>query len=268
LAEQGRLVELDDDVAEIVERVTAAERGVAERASGQVPGDVLPDLEARNTEAYLADDAYFEIWPGYSDHARARELAQAGREREALDLLTQIYSSAQSVQGIGLMIEARSAQALIYQAQGKLGCALDALADALCLSEPEGYIRTYVDRGVPMAQLLCEASARGIRPDYTARLLAAFECGSKDKGPQVEQRALASARRPLSPGARTGVEPLSPRELEVLRLVAQGLSNREIGERLYLALSTVKGHNRNIYGKLQVQSRTQAVARARELGLL
>ena len=64
------------------------------------------------------------------------------------------------------------------------------------------------------------------------------------------------------------IEPLSPRELEVLHLIAQGLSNREIGERLFLALDTVKGHNRNIYDKLQVRSRTEAVARAHELGLL
>ena len=64
------------------------------------------------------------------------------------------------------------------------------------------------------------------------------------------------------------IEPLSPRELDILRLIAQGLSNREIGERLYLALDTVKGHNRRIFDKLQVKSRTEAIARARELGLL
>ena len=73
---------------------------------------------------------------------------------------------------------------------------------------------------------------------------------------------------PLLPVHSSLVEPLSQRELEILQLIAQGLSNREIGERLFLALDTVKGHNRRIYGKLQVQSRTEAVARARELGLL
>jgi LuxR family transcriptional regulator, maltose regulon positive regulatory protein len=78
-------------------------------------------------------------------------------------------------------------------------------------------------------------------------------------------------RSPLGRGPRglsSLVEPLSLRELEVLQLIAQGLSNREISERLFLALSTVKGHNRIIFGKLQVQRRTEAVARARELGLL
>ena len=77
----------------------------------------------------------------------------------------------------------------------------------------------------------------------------------------------ARTRRQVS-AAEGLVEPLSQRELEVLQLIAQGLSNREISERLFLALSTVKGHNRNIFGKLQVQRRTEAIARARELGLL
>ena len=122
-----------------------------------------------------------------------------------------------------------------------------------------------------MAHLLSEAAARGVMPDYIGKLLAVFEA--------EEQTGLAGL--PASPGksedksylpgvspAQPLVEPLSRRELEILKLIAQGLSNREIGERLFLALDTVKGHNRRIYDKLQVQSRTEAVARARELGLL
>jgi LuxR family maltose regulon positive regulatory protein len=83
-----------------------------------------------------------------------------------------------------------------------------------------------------------------------------------------EQKHKDRAPLPIAPPGQPLIEPLSQRELEVLRLVAQGLSNREIGERLFLALASVKGHNRNIFGKLQVQRRTEAVARARELGLL
>jgi LuxR family transcriptional regulator, maltose regulon positive regulatory protein len=90
-------------------------------------------------------------------------------------------------------------------------------------------------------------------PDYTARLLASLE---------------AESHPPPSPTAQPLVEPLSDRELEILGLIAGGLSNREISERLFLALITVKGHNRNIFRKLQVRRRTEAVARARELGLL
>ena len=100
-----------------------------------------------------------------------------------------------------------------------------------------------------MGVLLSSAAVATATPQYTARLLSAFE----DK-----------SRRP---GTSPLIEPLSQRELEVLRLIGQGLSNQEIGARLFLALDTVKGHNRKIFGKLQVQRRTEAVARARELGL-
>jgi LuxR family maltose regulon positive regulatory protein len=210
-------------------------------------------MEAQFTEVYLEDDAYFEIWPGYSDNARARKLVEQGKVEEALDLLARICESARAVEGIGLIIEARATEAMICQAQDDIDRALDALEEALSLGEKEGYTRTFVDRDAPMAQLLVEAAARGIMPDYTARLLAAFDAGAKGDTPPPPQ--------PL-------VEPLSQRELEVLELIAQGLSNREISERLVLALSTVKGHNQNIYGKLQVKRRTEAIARARELELL
>ena len=97
-------------------------------------------------------------------------------------------------------------------------------------------------------------------PDYTGKLLAAFE---------AEQRKSEDKPDLLAPRTPEPlIEPLSQRELEILQLIAQGLSNREIGERLFLALDTVKGHNRKIFDKLQVQSRTEAIARARELGLL
>jgi LuxR family maltose regulon positive regulatory protein len=108
-----------------------------------------------------------------------------------------------------------------------------------------------------MAYLLSEAAAHGIMPDYVGKLLAVFEAEEQ----KSEDKSYLSKAQPL-------IEPLSQRELEVLRLIAQGLSNREISERLFLALITVKGHNQKIFSKLQVHRRTEAVARARELGLL
>ena len=105
-----------------------------------------------------------------------------------------------------------------------------------------------------MSQLLVAAAASGRMPAYIPKLMAAFE-------PERHESENTSSR------ASVLIEPLSQRELEVLRLITQGLSNHEIGERLVLALDTVKGHNRKIFGKLQVQRRTEAVARARELGL-
>ena len=134
------------------------------------------------------------------------------------------------------------------------------LERALTLAEPEGYVRIFVDEGRPMAQLLSEAAAHGIMPYYTAKLLAVFEA--------EEHKSADESHVPPALPAHSLTEPLSQRELEVLQLIAQGLSNREISERLFLALDTVKGHNRNIFRKLQVRRRTEAVARARELGLL
>jgi LuxR family maltose regulon positive regulatory protein len=121
-------------------------------------------------------------------------------------------------------------------------------------------VRIFVDEGLPMAGLLSEAAANGIMPGYTARLLAAFEA--------EEHESEDESYLPPALPAQSVVGPLSQRELEVLQLVAQGLSNREISQRLFLTLSTIKGHNRIIFSKLMVQRRTEAVVRARELGLL
>lgn len=147
--------------------------------------------------------------------------------------------------------------AVALHAHGETDTAVQVLGAALTLAEPGGFIRLFVDEGAPMAQLLSAAAAHGMMPDYIGTLLAAFEAEhSKREDPSYLPQA-----QPVS-------EPLSQREIEVLHLMAQGLSNREISERLFLALSTVKGHNLKIFGKLQVQRRTEAVARARELGLL
>ncbi|MBA3531650.1 MAG: LuxR family transcriptional regulator, partial [Ardenticatenales bacterium] len=131
-------------------------------------------------------------------------------------------------------------QALAHDALGEKEQALQRLGEVLALAKPGGFIRLFADEGPPMAHLLSGAAAQGMMPDYVATLLATFEA--------------TLSTQPL-------IEPLSQRELEVLRLIAQGLSNGEISERLFLALDTVKGHNRRIYDKLHVQRRTEAVAR-------
>jgi len=149
-------------------------------------------------------------------------------------------------------------QAIALHMNGEKDKAVQLLGDALALAEPGGFIRLFVDEGLPMAQLLSEAAAIGMMPDYTGKLLAVLEA-------EEQKREDTSS---LPPPAQPLIEPLSRRELEVLHLMAQGLSNQEMCERLFLALDTVKGHNRKIFDKLQVQRRTEAVARARELGLL
>jgi LuxR family maltose regulon positive regulatory protein len=148
-------------------------------------------------------------------------------------------------------------QTVALHAHDEKDRAVQLLGDALTLAEPGGFIRIFVDEGEPMAQLLLEAASHGVMPDYIGKLLAAFDAEERKSQPKSD----------LSP-AQPLIEPLSQRELEVLHLIAQGLSNHEICEHLFLALDTVKGHNRRIYDKLQVQRRTEAIARARELGLL
>jgi len=172
-------------------------------------------------------------------------------------LLERLLKAAEEGGRKGSVIEILVLQAIAYHTQGDLPAALLPLQHALALAEPEGYVRMFLDEGSSMMQLLREASAREIMPDYTDKLLAAFEA-EKQK----------SEDKPDLPLAQPLIDPLSQRELKILQLIAQGLSNREIGERLFLALDTVKGHNRKIFDKLQVQSRTEAIAHARELGLL
>jgi LuxR family maltose regulon positive regulatory protein len=179
---------------------------------------------------------------------------------DAMGLLERLLKVTEEGGRMSSVIEILVLQALARRAQGNIPLALAPLERVLTLAEPEGYVRIFVDEGLPMAQLLSEAFTREIMPDYARKLLTAFEA--------EEHKSKAKPYPPSAPPAQALIEPLSQRELEVLQLIAQGLSNREISERLFLALSTVKGHNRRIYGKLQVQRRTEAVARARELGLV
>ena len=150
-------------------------------------------------------------------------------------------------------LKVRVLQALAHHMRGDRDPAGRALSDALALAAPDGFVRTFLDEGPGMARLLADASARGVMADYAGKLSAAFKVG-------------ASQPTALQPAEL--IDPLTERELEVLRLIAEGRSNREIGERLFLAVITIKGHNQNIFGKLQVKNRTEAVARARALGLL
>ncbi|HSR34808.1 MAG TPA: LuxR C-terminal-related transcriptional regulator [Anaerolineae bacterium] len=196
--------------------------------------------------------------------AMGREQAREPYLDEALDLLARLLELAESAGWMGKAIEILVLQALAHQERGDTSQALSALKRALSIGEPEGYVRTFVDEGPPMARLLLESAERGIAADYARRLLAAFATETKDKEPAL---TVQSPERSEGEAERL-IEPLSKRELEVLQLVARGFTNKEIASRLFLAPSTVKVHTRNIYGKLGVHNRTQAVTLARDLGLL
>ncbi len=189
--------------------------------------------------------------------SRARVYLAQGDPSAALEALEPWRRQAEAREWADERLKVIVLQALVLQAQGEQDQAVQVLCDALALAEPGGFIRTFVDEGLPMARLLSEAATHGRMPDYIGKLLALFEA--------KEQKSEAASH---PPPAQSLIEPLSRRELEVLHLIAQGLSNQEISERLFLALDTVKGHNQKIFGKLQVQRRTEAVARARALGLL
>jgi len=191
--------------------------------------------------------------------AYLRWLLAAGRESEGLELSRRLQESAEAGERAGRVIQILIQQALLYQAQNDTGQALDALNQALILAEPEGYIRTFIDAGQPIAELLQRmmpifAGVEGGRmKQYVNKLLKAFD--DKDSHPS------ALILQPL-------IEPLSDRELEVLQLMAGGMSNPEIAERLVITPGTVKVHVHNIYGKLGVSGRVKAVTQAKELGLL
>jgi LuxR family maltose regulon positive regulatory protein len=191
---------------------------------------------------------------------------------EALRCLAWLLPAAEAGGRMGSVIEILILRALAFQAQGDSTGALTTLEQALTPAEPEGYVRIFVDEGEPMAELLGRMKAvslsggRGGRmEEYVPKLLAAFPAEEKSD----DSPLLPRTRAKLPVGAASLlVEPLSERELELLRLVAAGHSNQEIAQELFLALGTVKKHLNNIFGKLDVQSRTQAIVRARELNLL
>ncbi|MFW6097037.1 MAG: LuxR C-terminal-related transcriptional regulator [Chloroflexota bacterium] len=189
---------------------------------------------------------------------RVRVALAQGHPPEALAILERVRREAEQKDWDDERLEALVLEAVARQANGEGDAAVGRLGEALALAQPAGFVRLFVDEGAPVAQLLPEVAARGAFGDYVGELLAAFE----------DEEGMGEEQSGGSPGQEALVEPLTARELEVLALVAQGLSNREIGERLFIALNTVKGHNRRIFGKLQVGRRTEAVARARELGLL
>jgi LuxR family maltose regulon positive regulatory protein len=144
--------------------------------------------------------------------------------------------------------------------------ALAFLTDALTLAQPEGYIRTFVDKGEPLATLLQKAASQGIAPEYVGKLLAAIDADEQRSKGAGEMESTPAPLHPRT-SAPPLIEPLSERELQVLRLVAAGLSNRDIAEALYISVNTIKTHLQRIYGKLGVSSRTAAATKAQELNL-
>jgi len=211
-----------------------------------------------------ADDA-----PDYSREREhlvlARVLLAQGEAERALALLGRLHAAAAAQDRAGSLIEVGALRALALVASGDADRAVDALAAVLTLACPQGYIRVFADEGPPMAALLARLIAvqrtgravAGVPLDCLARLQRAFDTGSS-----------AAGHRPGTVAVQGIVEPLTSRELEVLGLLAAGRSNQAIARELVVSLDTVKKHVGHILGKLGAASRTEAVARARQLALI
>jgi LuxR family maltose regulon positive regulatory protein len=185
-----------------------------------------------------------------------------GALQEADELLERIRQFVEGTHNVWRQIEVLALQALLRDAQSKRENALSLLERAVLLAEPGGFIRLFVDLGPPMARLLDHLRWQGVAVDYIIQILIAFETTD-------ERRTTDAAPSSLALGPSSSLpECLTPRELEFLALLARHLSNPEIAERLVISPGTVKTHTLRIYRKLDVRGRQQAVAKARELGIL
>jgi LuxR family maltose regulon positive regulatory protein len=208
-------------------------------------------LSVDDEVSYLREFEHVTVARGLLARCRS-EHAETSLD-SAVGLLRRLLQAAEAGGRTGSVIEILVLLALAQQVRGDVTAALAPLGEALTVAEPEGYVRVFLDEGAPMAALLSAATARGVAADYVRRLLTGFG----DAG---------AARS--SPAASTLIEPLSGRELEVLRLLRTDLGGPEIARELVVSLNTVRTHTKNIYAKLGVNNRRAAVRRAEELDLL
>jgi LuxR family maltose regulon positive regulatory protein len=185
----------------------------------------------------------------------ARLLIAQGKKGEAAKILQDSYQRLVQIEAYGLIIGIRVCQALAAETEET---ALEFLIDALINGESEGNIRTFIDEGKLLKPLLEKALSKGITPEYTRKLLTIIETEERQRRKIGKGEGIIFPYRAL----------LSEREFEVLRLMAEGLSNQQIADRLIISLGTTKNHVHNVLEKLNAEGRTQAVARARELELI
>ncbi len=213
--------------------------------------DLATAVDWGNRLSQYSDDIT-DVW---FQHVPSRLMIAKGDKVAAAERLQALYEKVAQADAQSLVIVTRVCQALAATEPAQ---ALAFLADALKLGEPEGFIRTFVDEGRLLGPLLHQALEGGITPDYTARLIRIIEDEGRPRGGGGLERA---------PSVTTS-GPLTERELEVLRLLAAGLANRQIAVRLVVTAGTVKVHVHNLMEKLKARNRTQAVAKGRELGLI
>jgi LuxR family maltose regulon positive regulatory protein len=191
----------------------------------------------------------------------ARVLIASDRAGEAIPLLERLIKCADDDGRDGHLITYLSLQAVVHHVQNKKDSALKYLSQALEIGKTQGYMRTFIDLGKPMQDLLLAAARKKIAPAYVSGLLAAFP----DREPTSSSQPTAIPKLDV---AEVLVEPLNEREVQILRLLSARRSYQEIAEELYLSMNTIKWYAKNIYSKLGVNKKNQAAARAQELGIL
>jgi LuxR family maltose regulon positive regulatory protein len=209
-----------------------------------------------------APDKLRSCYYGYFTLARVLLAQQLPQAPELLERMADAFLTPNQ---LGSVIEARLLLALAHDRQGNREAARHTLQQAIWLAAPQGYVRSFVDEGKPMRALLIDlrngiAMRERELASYTEKLLAAFR-------PADRAFTMLAETAQQSQGTAL-IEPLSNREHEILQLISHGLSNQEIAQHMVVAISTIKWHINNIYAKLDAHSRTQAVARAKDFGLL
>ena len=189
--------------------------------------------------------------------AQHRNSHDADDIQQTVQLLDRLLQLAEVEKRTASVIKILILQALAKEAQNDITSALHPLTQALTLAQPENYVRIFVDEGLPMAKLLSETAVRGIMPSYCEKLLAVFAA----EGYSIDTETSPALAQSL-------VDPLTEREMEILSLIASGLKNKEIAATLFVSVNTVHYHTKNLYGKLGVNSRAQAITRAKALDLL
>jgi LuxR family maltose regulon positive regulatory protein len=252
--ERARQIAAGNDVPRLIE-LTAATRARVRLAQGAV------SAAARWADEYAQIPAP-EYLREFADLTLARIALARGQTSSALAILDRLLAQAQGAGRWGPAIEALALRALALQAAGKENPAQSSLSQALVRAGHEGHVRPFAEGGAPMVRLLAQVADHlepGAAASYARTLLAAIE--PRQSQPPAPEPSTALSQPLL-------IEPLTARETDVLRLLAQGLTNAEIGRQLVISLPTVKSHTRNLYGKLGVHDRRAAVRRARNLGLL
>ncbi len=221
---------------------------------------LMPELVAIHVLFSLANGNPAKAVHWFEKHdlpvVHARFLLAQGENLQTVEILKPYRQAMELKQWNDEQLKALILEAVAYHALENDQHALILLKQAINLAEPGGFIRLFIDEGPPMAEMLKELKSQNFNPSYIRHLLSEFDRENKTE-----------IQPSLSPSEEFS-DSLSERELEILQCVARGLSNREISERLFLSLNTIKGYNHRIFNKLQVQRRTEAVARARELDLI